>query len=133
KRKNIQRKINNHKKFGRKGDGVFRLHKGHLEFGAIEASRNWKEINEVASRLTNSKPLALVLKEVLYAQSIIIATMDIIDKKDDLKIETFLDDSNDRYHTLPTNITMNIFTTPNKSRTKDMINEIKNSVKITIP
>ncbi|CAG8542635.1 13582_t:CDS:2, partial [Racocetra fulgida] len=142
-RKNIQRKINDHKKFGRKGDGVFRLHKGRLEFGAIEAGRNWEEINdklireckmkenlvkklkvigilhganrlqvltidhpegyitrinrnnvqEVAGRLTNSKPLALVLKEVLYARSIIIATMDIIDKKDDLKIETFLDDN----------------------------------------
>ncbi|RIB00643.1 hypothetical protein C2G38_1139351 [Gigaspora rosea] len=201
-RKNIQRKINDHKKFGRKGDGVFRLHKGRLEFGAIEAGRNWEEINgtkymsdslkiskmlkdmldklireckmkenlvkklkvigilhganrlqvltidhpegyitrinrnnvqEVAGRLTNSKPLALVLKEVLYARSIIIATMDVIDKKDDLKIETFLDDSDDGYHTPPTNITTNTFTTPNKSRTKDMINEIKNSVKITIP
>ncbi|CAG8676634.1 14779_t:CDS:2, partial [Cetraspora pellucida] len=196
-RKNIQRKINDHKKFGRKGDGVFRLHKGRLEFGTIEAGRNWEEINgtkymsdslkiskmlkdmldklirerkmkedlvkklkvigilhganrlqvltvdhpkgyitrinrnnvQVAGRLTNSKPLALVLKEVLYARSVIIATMDVIDKKDDLKIETFLDDSDDGYHTPPTNTTTKTFTTPNKSCTKDMINKIKDDKK----
>ncbi|CAG8637790.1 16015_t:CDS:2, partial [Racocetra persica] len=159
-RKNIQRKINDHKKFGRKGDGVFRLHKGRLEFGAIEAGRNWEEINGT-KYMSDSLKISKMLKdmldklireyhpegyitrinrnnvqevaEVLYARSITIATMDVIDKKDDLKIETFLDDSDDGYHTPPTNITTNTFTTPNKSRTKDMINEIKNSVKITIP
>ncbi|KAF0521378.1 c2h2-type zinc finger transcription factor [Gigaspora margarita] len=36
-RKNIIRTINDRKKFGRKGDGVFRLHGDRLEFGAIEA------------------------------------------------------------------------------------------------
>ncbi|CAG8821354.1 22810_t:CDS:2, partial [Gigaspora margarita] len=149
-RKNIQRKINDHKKFGRKGDGeeingmkymsdslkISKILKDMLDklireckmkenlvkklkvIGILHGANrlqvltidhpkgyitriNCNNVQEVASRLTNSKPLALVLKEVLYARSIIIATMDVIDKKDDLKIETFLDDSDDGYHTPP--------------------------------
>ncbi|CAG8571588.1 1427_t:CDS:2 [Paraglomus occultum] len=153
--------VNTYKKFGRKGDGVFRLPNSRLEVGAIEAGRKYKEksgtkllsdslklskmlkdmmdklikecgtkeglkvigilnganrlqvltvdrpkgyvtrmnhnnIQEVAGRLTNTKPLALVLKEILYVRSIITATMYIIDKHD-LDIDTFLDD--DGYHT----------------------------------
>ncbi|KAF0434226.1 c2h2-type zinc finger transcription factor [Gigaspora margarita] len=173
-------------------EGVFRLRKDRLKFGAIEAGRKWKEINgtkymsdslemskmlkdmldklireckmnedlvkklkvvgilhganrlqiltvdhpkgyitrinhnniqEVSGRLTAAKPLALVLKEVLYARSIIIETVDMIDRDDDLNIETFLDDD-DGFHMPPINITTTTFTTPNKSRSKDMVNEI---------
>ncbi|CAJ0641056.1 55_t:CDS:2 [Entrophospora sp. SA101] len=94
-------------------DGVIRLYKDRLEFGAIEAGRKWEETNgtkymsdslkylrligilhganrlqvltvdhpkgyitrinrnnvqEVAGRLSNAKPLAFVLKEVLYVR-----------------------------------------------------------------
>ncbi len=41
-RKNLERTLNDQKKIGQKGDGVFRLHKGCLEFGATEGGRNWK-------------------------------------------------------------------------------------------
>ncbi|CAJ0746593.1 6608_t:CDS:2, partial [Entrophospora sp. SA101] len=199
-RKNIHRKINNRKNIGRKGDGIFRLRRNRLEFGAVEAGRKWEEINgtkymtdslkiskmlkdmldkliieckmkedlvkklkvigilhganrlqvltgdhpfgyitrinrnniqEVSGRLTNSKPLALVLKEILYARSVIIATMDAVEKKNDLNLKIFLDDDNDdEYHTPLTNTVTNTFITPVKSNTKDMTKMIKHSIRI---
>ncbi|CAG8849262.1 24257_t:CDS:1, partial [Racocetra persica] len=39
-RKNVERMTSDRKKVGRKRDGVFRLHKDRLEFGAIEAGRD---------------------------------------------------------------------------------------------
>ncbi|RIB16187.1 hypothetical protein C2G38_2190666 [Gigaspora rosea] len=63
-RKNIQRKINDHKKFYRKGDDVFRLHKGHLEFVAIEAGRNWEEINGT-KYMSDSLKISKMLKDML--------------------------------------------------------------------
>nr|CAG8522199.1 4869_t:CDS:1 [Entrophospora candida] len=91
---------------------------------------NRNNIQEVSGRLTNSKPLALVLKEILYARSVIIATMDAIDKKNDLNLKTFLDDdSDDGYHTPPINTVTNTFTTPDKSCIKDMI---KNSITLQL-
>ncbi|CAG8501609.1 11535_t:CDS:2 [Diversispora eburnea] len=164
-RKNHERTINDRKKIGRKGDGVFRLSKDRLEFGAIEAKRKWegengtgylkdslklnkmlkdmlnqlvivcnmredfarklqvvgmllgknriqvitadlpkgyvtriqrRKIHEVAGRLTKFKPLAFVLKEILYAKSIIMQTLDIIYKKNDVDIENDLYDSDEQ-------------------------------------
>ncbi|CAG8595528.1 5551_t:CDS:2 [Paraglomus brasilianum] len=186
-RKNLTRATNDRKKLGRKGDGVFRLRKNRLEFGAIEAGRKWEEksgtkymtdslkickmlkdmlnqlaiecdmkedlvrklqvvgilnganriqvmtvdlpkgyitriqrrkVYEIAGRLSKSKPLAYALKEILCAKSIIMQTVDIINKKDDVDLENFLDDSDDQdgYHTP-------LYMTPQKKGTKDVINE----------
>ncbi|CAG8759610.1 10046_t:CDS:2 [Cetraspora pellucida] len=192
-RKNVQRKIHDRKKIGKKGDGVFRLRKDHWEFGAIEAGRKWEglkgtkymtdslklckmlkdmldklfvecemkkniveklkvigilhganriqvitvdhpkgyvtrinrnKIQEVAGRLTNSKPLALVLKEILYAKSVIVSTLDVFNKRNYINIETFLDDD-DGYHIPEVITTTKTFTTPHNARTKDITNEIK--------
>ncbi|CAG8699453.1 5013_t:CDS:2, partial [Acaulospora colombiana] len=151
-RKNLTRVKNDRKKLGRKGDGIFRLRKDRLEFGAIEAGHKWegksgtkhmtdslkickmlkdmlnqlsikcdmkedlvrklqvvgilnganriqvmtvdlpkgyitriqrRKVYEIAGRLSKSKPLAFVLKEILRAKSIIMQTLDIINKKDD--------------------------------------------------
>ncbi|RIB09720.1 hypothetical protein C2G38_2146412 [Gigaspora rosea] len=89
--------------------------------GYITRINRNNNIPEVAGRITNAKPLALVLKEVLYARSIIIETINMICR--DLNVETFLDDD-DGFHTPPINITTTTFTTPKKSRPKNMVNEI---------
>nr|CAG8668960.1 7504_t:CDS:2 [Entrophospora candida] len=192
-RKNHGRSIADRKIIGRKGDGVFRLCKKRLEFGAIETGRKWegqcgtkyladslklckmlkdmlvqlstecdwledfvrklqvvgvlqganrvqvitmdypkgyvfrvqrRKVHEVSGRLTKSVPLALVLKEILCAKSIIIQTLDIINRKNDVNVENFLDDSyEDEYRTLSTIEAPPTFTTPNTLRTKDMINK----------
>ncbi|CAG8616568.1 7163_t:CDS:2 [Gigaspora rosea] len=191
-RKNVERTTSDRKKVGRKGDGVFRLHKDRLEFGAIEAGRDWegqcgskiitdslkickmlkdmlnqlaiecnmkenhvrklrvvgmlqsgnrmqvitadlskgyvtrirrRKVCEVSAHLTKSKPLALVLKEIFYVKNIILRTFDIINRKDDIDIETFLDNSDEEgYRTPPRKITSNTFVTPTTERTKDVVN-----------
>ncbi|CAG8788497.1 4999_t:CDS:2, partial [Dentiscutata erythropus] len=193
-RKNLTRATNDRKKLGRKGDGVFRLRKDRLEFGAIEAGRKWegksgtkymtdslkickmlkdmlnqlaiecgmkedlvrklqvvgilnganriqvmtvdlpkgyitriqrRKVYEIAGRLSKSKPLAFALKEVLCAKSIIMQTFDIINKKDDVDPEIFLDDSDDQngYYTPPRTVISKTFVTPKKEGIKDVINE----------
>ncbi|CAG8605145.1 21814_t:CDS:2 [Cetraspora pellucida] len=195
-RKNLTRATSDRKKLGRKGDGVFRLRKDRLEFGAIEAGRKWegnsgtkhmtdslkickmlkdmlnqlaiecdmnedlvrklqvvgilnganriqvmivdlpkgyitriqrRKVYEIAGRLSKSKPLAFALKEILCAKSIIMQTFDIINKKDDVDLENFLDDSDDQdgYHTPPRTIVSKTFVTPKKEGIKDVINENK--------
>nr|CAG8581599.1 8058_t:CDS:1 [Entrophospora candida] len=195
-RKNHERSVADRKMIGRKGDGVFRLCKKRLEFGAIEAGRKWegqhgtkyltdslklckmlkdmlaqlstecdwiedlvrklqvvgilqgasriqvitmdypkgyifrvqrRKVHEVAGRLIKSAPLALVLKEILCAKSIIIQTLDIINKKNDVNVENFLDDDEQDGFCTPTTIKAPpTFTTPNIVRTKDMINKKRN-------
>ncbi|CAI2176655.1 19228_t:CDS:2, partial [Funneliformis geosporum] len=68
-----------------------------------------RNVREVAGRLSKSDPLALVLKEVICAKSIIKQTLDIINKKNSVDIGIFLNDSDEQY----------------SDRTKDVINEIK--------
>ncbi|CAG8698903.1 15023_t:CDS:2, partial [Racocetra persica] len=183
-RKNFKRSLDTRKKVGRKGDGVFRLHKDRLEFGIIEAGRKWegqagskylsdslkaskmlkdmlcqlvsecdmkeslsrklqavgilhganriqiitadlpegyitrirrRKIQEVTGRLTVSNPLALVLKEILYAKTIISQTVDVISKKY-LDIEKVLD-SDDEYDMLPVIELVETFATPRPSET----------------
>nr|CAG8444148.1 9718_t:CDS:2 [Entrophospora candida] len=63
-RKNIQRKINDHKKFGKKGDGVIRLYKDRLESGAIEAGRKWEETNGT-KYMSDSLKISKMLKDML--------------------------------------------------------------------
>ncbi|CAG8634137.1 11296_t:CDS:2, partial [Ambispora gerdemannii] len=84
-----------------------------------------RKVREVAGRLTKSKPLALVLKEILYAKSIITQTLDIINNKDDVDLENFLDDSDeqDGYHTSRTIAVSKTFM--KTGRTKDVVNEKK--------
>ncbi|CAG8700585.1 9207_t:CDS:2 [Funneliformis caledonium] len=86
-----------------------------------------RNVREVAGRLTKSDPLALVLKEILCAKFIIKQTLDIINKKNNVNIEIFLNDSDDQggSRTPPTIATPPTFTTPSKERTKDVINERK--------
>ncbi|CAG8762403.1 10456_t:CDS:2 [Cetraspora pellucida] len=194
-RKNFIRTINDRKKIGRKGDGVFRLRGDRLEFGAIEAGRKWEGQNgtkylndslklnkmmkdmiaqliticdgreelvrklevigilhganriqiitmdypkgyisrvkhwkfyEVSGRLTKSNPLALVLKEILCAKAIILRTLDLINQKDDVNLENFLNDSDeqDGYHTPPSKVnTTPTFETPKTAKTKSAINK----------
>lgn len=194
-RKNLVRTINDRKKIGRKGDGVFRLHGNRLEFGAIEAGRKWegqkgtkylndslklnkmmkdmivqlaticdgredlvrklevigilhganriqiitmdypkgyisrikhRKFYEVSGRLTKSNPLALVLKEILCAKTVILRTLDLINRKDDVNLENFLDDSDDGYHTPPPKLnTAPTFVTQKTAKTKDVINKKK--------
>lgn len=85
---------------------------------------NRNKVQEVAGRLTNSKPLALVLKEILYAKSVIASTLDVFNKRNYINIETFLDDD-DGYHTPEDNTTIKTFTTPHNARTKNITSEIK--------
>lgn len=74
-------------------------------------------VQEVSGRLTNSKPLALVFKEILYSRSVIIATMDVFERRNDLNLETFLDDDDDDgYHTPPTKNVVNTFISPLKDK-----------------
>ncbi|CAG8715188.1 7630_t:CDS:2, partial [Funneliformis mosseae] len=194
-RKNIIRMINDRKKIGRKRDGVFKLCKDRLEFGAIEAGRKWEGHNgtkylndslklnkmmkdmivqltticdwredlvrklevigilhganriqiitmdylkgyishirhrkfyEVSGRLTKSNPLALVLKEILYAKYIILRTLDLINQKDDINIENFLNDSDEQDGCRTPPFKVNIaptFKTLKTARTKDVINK----------
>ncbi|CAG8455664.1 6273_t:CDS:2, partial [Scutellospora calospora] len=155
-RKKVERMTSDRKKVGRKGDGVFRLHKDHLEFGAIEAGRDWegqceskiiadslkilgmlqsrnrmqvitadfskeyvtrirrRKVCEVSAHLTKSKPLALVLKEIFYVKNIILRTFDIINRKDDIDIETFHNNSDEeKYRTPPRKIISNILSQQN--------------------
>ncbi|CAG8433875.1 7012_t:CDS:2 [Diversispora eburnea] len=53
------------------------------------------KVCEVAGCLTKSKPLALVLKEIFYVKYTILQTLDIVNHKDDVNVENFLDDSKD--------------------------------------
>ncbi|CAB4494746.1 unnamed protein product [Rhizophagus irregularis] len=196
-RKNIIRTINDRKKIGRKGDGVFRLRGDRLEFGAIEAGRKWegqsgtkylndslklnkmmkdmiaqltticdrredlvrklevigilhganriqlitmdcpkgyisrvkhRKFYEVSGRLTKSNPLALVLKEILCAKTIILRTLDLINQKDDVDLENFLNDSDeqDGYRTPPPKVNIApTFETQKTAKTKDVINKKK--------
>ncbi|CAG8813346.1 41774_t:CDS:2 [Gigaspora margarita] len=84
-----------------------------------------RKVYEIAGRLSKSKPLAFALKEILYAKSIIMQTFDIINKKDDVDLENFLDDSDDQdgYHTPPRTVISKTFVTPKKEGIKDVINE----------
>ncbi|CAG8519357.1 7616_t:CDS:2, partial [Funneliformis caledonium] len=63
-RKNIDRTVNDRKKIGKKGDGIFRLRNNHLEFGAIEAGRNW-EGSKGTKFLTDSLKMCKMLKDIL--------------------------------------------------------------------
>ncbi|CAG8836243.1 10664_t:CDS:1, partial [Racocetra persica] len=63
-RKNVERTTSDRKKVGRKGDGVFRLHKDRLEFGAIEAGRDWE--GQCGSKIiTDSLKICKMLKDML--------------------------------------------------------------------
>ncbi|CAG8438626.1 7853_t:CDS:2 [Scutellospora calospora] len=75
-----------------------------------------RKVYEIAGRLSKSKPLAFALKEILCAKSIIMQTFDIINKKDDVDPENFLDDSDDQdgYHTPPRTVISKTFVTPKK-------------------
>ncbi|CAI2190738.1 14369_t:CDS:2 [Funneliformis geosporum] len=171
------------------GDGVFRLCKDRLEFGAIETGRKWegekgtkymhdslkmckmlkdmvtqlaiicdgreelvrklevvgilhganriqiitmdypkgyisrikrRKFCKVPGRLTNSTPLALVLKEILYAKSIISRVLYMINHKDDVNLENFLNDSSDEQgecHTSSPRVNIPpTFSTPKKKK-----------------
>ncbi|RGB21888.1 hypothetical protein C1646_94310, partial [Rhizophagus diaphanus] len=63
-RKNIIRTINDRKKIGRKGDGVFRLCKDRLEFGAIETGRKWEGPNGT-KYLNDSLKLNKMMKDMI--------------------------------------------------------------------
>ncbi|CAG8665210.1 8242_t:CDS:1, partial [Acaulospora morrowiae] len=63
-RKNIDRSENDRKKIGKKGDGIFRLRKKRLEFGAIEAGRNW-EGTKGTKLLTDSLKMSKMLKDMI--------------------------------------------------------------------
>ena len=63
-RKNAQRKVNTYKKFGRKGDGVFRLPNSRLEVGAIEAGRKYEE-KSGTKHLSDSLKLSKMLKDMM--------------------------------------------------------------------
>ncbi|RHZ89253.1 hypothetical protein Glove_16g218 [Diversispora epigaea] len=54
-----------------------------------------RKVCEVAGRLTKSKPLALVLKEIFYVKDTILQTLEIINHKDDVNTENFLEDSDE--------------------------------------
>ncbi|KAF0521376.1 c2h2-type zinc finger transcription factor [Gigaspora margarita] len=87
-----------------------------------------RKFYEVSGRLTKSNPLALVLKEILCAKTIILRTLDLINQKDDVNLENFLDDSDeqDGYHTPPPKVnTTHTFETPKTVKTKDVINKKK--------
>ncbi|CAG8818154.1 20423_t:CDS:2, partial [Gigaspora rosea] len=49
-----------------------------------------RKVCEVSAYLTKSKSLALVLKEIFYVKNIILRTLDIINRKDDIDIETWI-------------------------------------------
>ncbi|RHZ88090.1 hypothetical protein Glove_26g247 [Diversispora epigaea] len=72
-RKNLERTINERKKIGRKGDGVFRLSKDRLEFGAIEAKRKWEGEYCMPPTISISKtivtPRSSELENRLYVSS----------------------------------------------------------------
>ncbi|CAG8793368.1 11877_t:CDS:2 [Dentiscutata erythropus] len=81
--------------------------------GCFMEQIEFRKVREVAGRLTKSKPLALVLKEILYVKSIIIQPLDVINEKNDVDIENFLYDSDeqDKYYMPPTiNISKTIVT-----------------------
>ncbi|CAG8575774.1 990_t:CDS:2 [Acaulospora morrowiae] len=63
-RKNLTRETNDRKKLGRKGDGVFRLRKDRLEFGAIETGRKW-EGKSGTKYMTDSLKICKMLKDML--------------------------------------------------------------------
>ncbi|CAG8684951.1 16119_t:CDS:2 [Funneliformis mosseae] len=166
-RKNHKRTINDRKKIGRKGDGVFRLSGDRLEFGATEAGRQLavacdgkedlvrklqvvgilhganrfqllimdypkgyisrvkhRKVHTVAGRLNKSEPLAYTLKEILCAKAIINQTLDMINTKNNVNLENFLDDSDEEgYRTPPRTVaTPKTFITPKTKRTLDVIN-----------
>jgi len=52
------------KKIGRKGDGIFRMSKDRLEFGAIEAGRKWEGVNG-RKYITDSLKLSKMLRDML--------------------------------------------------------------------
>ncbi|CAG8823041.1 9491_t:CDS:2, partial [Racocetra persica] len=88
--------------------------------GYISRVKHWK-FYEVSGRLTKSNPLALVLKEILCAKAIILRTLDLINQKDDINLENFLNDSDeqDGYHTPPPKVnTTPTFETPKTEKTK---------------
>ncbi|CAG8613276.1 18235_t:CDS:2 [Dentiscutata erythropus] len=156
-RKNLTRTINDRKKFDRKGDGVFRLVgiawnldmiaqlitvcdireelvKKLEVIGILHGANGYisrvkhRKFYEVSGRLTKSNPLALVLKEILCAKTIILRTLDLINQKDDVNLENFLDDSDeqDGCYTPPPKVnTTPTFETPKTVKTKDVINKKK--------
>ncbi|CAG8646100.1 22154_t:CDS:2, partial [Racocetra persica] len=63
-RKNTDRSENDRKKFGKKGDGIFRLCNKRLEFGAIEAGRNW-EGTKGTKLLTDFLKMSKMLKDMI--------------------------------------------------------------------
>ncbi|CAI2176853.1 14016_t:CDS:2 [Funneliformis geosporum] len=75
---------------------------------------------KVPGRLTNSTPLALVLKEILYAKSIISRVLYMINHKDDVNLENFLNDSSDEQgecHTSSPRVNIPpTFSTPKKKK-----------------
>ncbi|CAB4374055.1 unnamed protein product [Rhizophagus irregularis] len=87
-----------------------------------------RKFYEVSGRLTKSNPLALVLKEILCAKTIILRTLDLINQKDDVDLENFLNDSDeqDGYRTPPPKVNIApTFETQKTAKTKDVINKKK--------
>ncbi len=63
-RKNDEEQNSDRKKIGRKGDGIFRISKDRLEFGAIEAGRKWEGANG-RKYITDSLKLSKMLRDML--------------------------------------------------------------------
>lgn len=62
-RKNEGKTVSNRKKIGRKGDGIFRITKDRMEFGAIETGRKWEGLNG-SKYLRDSLKLGKMLKDM---------------------------------------------------------------------
>ncbi|CAI2187760.1 8361_t:CDS:1 [Funneliformis geosporum] len=80
-----------------------------------------RKFYKVSGRLTKSNPFALVLKEINCAKSIISRMLDMINHKDDVDFENFLNDSDeeDKCHVSSPRVnTPPTFSTPKKKRTK---------------
>ncbi|CAG8690782.1 4802_t:CDS:2 [Funneliformis caledonium] len=83
-----------------------------------------RKVHTVAGRLNKSEPLAYTLKEILCAKAIINQTLDMINTKNNVNLENFLDDSDEEgYRTPPRTVaTPKTFITPKTKRTLDVIN-----------